>query len=125
MQYRVRFSIDVEERESRTATVLVVSGDVEWREVVARVLGQEGYQVLGARHEGHALVVSMRHSGPIDLLISDGSQGRRQSDFPARLFLDRPRLRLLHLATRPSSRDALVSATRDALVTSSCRTPPA
>ena len=115
MQRSVRVSIDVDEPTERAMTVLLVSDDGQWREVVARVLRQEGYDVLDARHEGHALVVSMRHSGPVDLLISDYRQGRRRSDFPRQLFADRPRLRLLHFDTRPGTRDALVAAARAAL----------
>lgn len=111
MQF-VRVTIDVAERAPKEPTVLVMSEDPDWRAVLRRVLEQEGYRVLDARHAGHALVASMRHEGTIDLLVTDGAQGRRRSDFAPKLFRDNPAMRLVHLEERPATREDLLKSFR-------------
>lgn len=110
MQFTVRLAIDVAEGARRQPTVLVMSEDQDWCAALRRVLEQEGYAVLTARHAGHALVTSMRHPGRVDLLVSDGGQGRRRSDLPLGIFRDNPGLRLLHLDQRPGTREQLLEA---------------
>lgn len=114
MQITVRLAIDVAEPAPRTPTVLLMSEDREWREAAGRALEREGFRVLPARHAGQALVESMRHPGAVDLLLTDGEQGLRRSDFPA-IFRDHPQAALLHLHTRPRSRDELLAAVTAAI----------
>src|SRR5512134_2939092 len=111
MQF-VRVTIDVVGRAPKQPTVLVISEDPDWRAVLRRVLEQEGYRVLDARHAGHALIASMRHEGTIDLLLTDGAQGRRRSDFAPKMFSDNPAMRLVHLEERPRTRDDLLKSLR-------------
>ncbi len=114
MQVIVRVPIEVAERASQTATILLLSDDTEWRATVERVLGQEGYRVVSVRHTGQALVESIRLNASIDLLLTDGDQGQRRSDFP-RIFKDHPRAALLHLRARPHTRDELLGAVESSL----------
>jgi CheY-like chemotaxis protein len=105
----VRLAIEVAERAPRLPTVLVVSEDRDWRAVLRRVLEQEGYRVLAARHAGHALITCVRYEGQVDLLLSDDEAGCSRSDLPIRLLKDHPRLRVLELQRRPRSREELVA----------------
>jgi CheY-like chemotaxis protein len=114
MQVTVRVAVKVAESATRTPTILVMSDDPDWRATAMRVLEQEGYRVLEARHAGQALVESTRHQGSVDLLLTDGDQGQRRSDF-TRIFRDHPGATLLHLPARPPTRDDLVSAVKTAI----------
>lgn len=114
MQFTVRLAIDPE-RARRLPTVLVMSDDEDWRAVLRRALEQEGYQVLTARHPGHALVTAVRHAGRIDLLVSDDHGGCRPRDLSPQLFAENPRMRVLHLDARPRSRDELIAAVTGAI----------
>ncbi len=109
MQVTVRIPINEANAVSRR-TILLLSEDPDWRSAVERVLGEEGHRVLSARHPGQALVESMRHDGRIDLLVTDGDHGRQRCDFPARIFADHPRAKLLHFSARPRTREELVAA---------------
>ncbi len=111
MQVTLRLAIGAADPGARTPTVLVMSDDADWRAAVRRVLEQEGYRVLAARHPGQALVQCMRHDGQIDLLLTDGDQGQRRTDFPG-IFRDHPRAQLLLLRARPATREDLVAAIR-------------
>jgi nitrogen-specific signal transduction histidine kinase len=51
-------------------TILLLEDDAGISELVQRILGQQGYRVLAARHTDDALLLGGK-SGPIDLLISD------------------------------------------------------
>jgi CheY-like chemotaxis protein len=112
----VRFAIEVAERPPRVPTVLVVSDDRDWRAVLRRVLEQEGYRVLAARHAGHALITCVRFEGEVDLLLSYASADGSRSDLPIRLLRDHPRLRVLELERRPRSREELVLTVKAALM---------
>ena len=96
------------------ATVLVMSADHDWQADVRRVLEREGYGVLAARHAGHALVTCVRHSGPVDLVIADGSLSAENGLAP--LTREQPGLRQLVLDRRPATSDELLGAVRAALV---------
>jgi two-component system cell cycle sensor histidine kinase/response regulator CckA len=52
-------------------TVLVVEDNAMIRNLVSRILGGEGYDVLVAKNGGEALQVSRGHRGPIHLLLTD------------------------------------------------------
>jgi len=54
-----------------TETVLVVEDDALLRGVAARILGEQGYQVLEAVSGGDALKVAEGHPKPIHLLLTD------------------------------------------------------
>lgn len=53
------------------ATVLLVDDDASVREYARRVLVLGGYQILEAADGEEALQLAARHTGPIDLLVSD------------------------------------------------------
>jgi|GEM_PF-392062 len=52
-------------------TILVVEDEESVRELARRILERRGYIVLTASGPGEALLISERHSGPIDLLLTD------------------------------------------------------
>lgn len=52
-------------------TVLVVEDDEAVRELAREILEKTGYTVLEARHGVEALLISDRHTGPIQLLLTD------------------------------------------------------
>jgi CheY-like chemotaxis protein len=61
-------------------TILLVEDESPVRNLVARVLRSNGYQVLGAATGEQALSMAAQHSGPIHLLLTDivmpGMSGR-------------------------------------------------
>jgi PAS domain S-box-containing protein len=61
----------VEGAPGGTETVLLVEDDDAVRQLNLEVLRAAGYAALEARHAGEALVIAERHSGPIQLLITD------------------------------------------------------
>lgn len=115
MQVTVRVAIEVAEPSAGLPTVLVVSEDPDWREAAGRALERGGYAVLGARHIGHALVTCVRHTGHVDLLLTEGPCGRRRTDIPQRILAQHPGIRLLHFDARPASSEALTAAVAAAL----------
>lgn len=52
-------------------TILLVEDEDLMRDVVARILIRNGYQVISANGGAQALDLAARHDGPIDLLLSD------------------------------------------------------
>lgn len=54
-----------------SATILLVEDEAELREIAREVLEASGYTVLEGRHGGEAILVSERHAGRIDLLVTD------------------------------------------------------
>jgi nitrogen-specific signal transduction histidine kinase/CheY-like chemotaxis protein len=54
-----------------TTTVLVVEPESGVRELIGEILEIHGYHVLAAHDSDEALAVSVRHQGPIALLIAD------------------------------------------------------
>jgi DNA-binding NtrC family response regulator len=112
----VRVDVEVGEPAAKPRTVLVLVDDVDWRDVVRRVLEQEGYVVLIARHAGHALLTCARHEGAIDLLISDEvTPDGRGRTIAKTLRAEQPGMRALLFGRRPAERDSLVAAVRSAL----------
>ena len=101
-------------------TVLLVTGDDDFRAVTGRVLAREGYRVVAAAHSGHALLASMT-SGPIDVLatemLMDDMSGPALAE---QLRRHHPGLHAIYLANpgtaerdgvlvRPFTRDALLA----------------
>lgn len=52
-------------------TILIVEDDVGVRTVISRTLARLGYQVLAADGGAEAIEIIHRHSGSIDLLLTD------------------------------------------------------
>jgi CheY-like chemotaxis protein len=70
--------------ERGTETILLVEDEDAVRRLVHDVLSQHGYVVLQASHPEEALEHSQRHTGRIDLLLTDivmpGMSGRELAD---------------------------------------------
>jgi CheY-like chemotaxis protein len=77
-------------------TVLVVDDTESLREMIERVLTTFGYRVLAARDGAHALEVSEKYHGQIDLLLTDVVMpGIGGPELAVRLRMRRPSLRVL------------------------------
>jgi PAS domain S-box-containing protein len=79
-----------------TETVLLVEDEPALRAVARRTLERQGYVVLEASHGEMALDIAARHTGALDLLMTDvvmpGISGR---ELATRLVAARPRVRVL------------------------------
>ncbi len=85
---------------SESPLVLLVEDDATVRELVTRVLRQEGYAVLKARHSTEALIFSGEFSGVIHLLLTDlcltpHISGRKLAEF---IRLSRPGIPVLYMS---------------------------
>lgn len=111
----LRFTVPISDR-APWPTVLVLAHDAEWRAAVARGLEREGFQVLTARHTGHALLVCRRFAKPVDLLIADAISDEGSGEAVAqRLAKEKPGMKQLLFTTRPRTRRALLRAVHHAL----------
>jgi nitrogen-specific signal transduction histidine kinase len=61
----------VADRTANTGTIMLVEDEAVLRGIARRVLIAMGYTVIEARHGGDAAILSAKHSGPIDLLVTD------------------------------------------------------
>jgi CheY-like chemotaxis protein len=81
-----------------TGTILLVEDEAGVRKLVAEILRTSGYTVLIAHHARDARSMAERHSGPIDLLITDvimpDMNGREVAD---QLLAMRPDLKVLFM----------------------------
>ena len=78
------------------ATILLVEDEQALREVTRRILVGAGYDVLVAANGADALEKIGRHSGPVDLLLSDVIMPQMPGPHLAtRLLAERPTLRVL------------------------------
>jgi len=59
------------EPASPLETILVVEDEAGIRALVRKILRRQGYEVLEAANGDEALAICRKHSGPIDLLITD------------------------------------------------------
>ena len=86
-------------QSSASETVLLVEDEESVRQLVRETLEAKGYKVLEADHGAAALQIAERHSGPIDILITDvvmpGMNGREVS---AQLCAAHPKTRVLYLS---------------------------
>lgn len=101
------------------STILIVTGDKNLSAAALRVLPQEGYDVLIARHSGHAFLAALTQ-GRIDILISELSLDDMTGEaLAATLRRHHPALRSLFIAdhagrqsmatlVRPFTRDELL-----------------
>jgi hypothetical protein len=82
-----------------TETVLVVEDSDDFREIVDRILSQNGYEVLVAGNGPDALEMARQYSGHIDLLLTDMIRPRMLgSELAPRLVASRPDLRVLYMS---------------------------
>jgi signal transduction histidine kinase len=80
-------------------TVLVVEPEAGVRELIGEILEIHGYHVLSARDLDEALAVSVRHQGPVALVIADLlSPGVSAEGFLQRLGPDRIGARVIYLS---------------------------
>jgi two-component system cell cycle sensor histidine kinase/response regulator CckA len=88
--------------EPGTETVLVAEDDDLVRGLATHVLRRNGYAVLEAASGEEALLLSDRHAGPIQLLVSDVVMPRMSGRVLAdRLRAQRPDLRVLLMSGHP------------------------
>jgi signal transduction histidine kinase/CheY-like chemotaxis protein len=81
-------------------TVLIVEPEAGVRELIGEILEIHGYHVLPARDLDEALAVSVRHQGPIALVIADLlSPGVSAEGFLQRLGSERAGARVLYLSS--------------------------
>lgn len=80
-------------------TVLLVEDEDGVRALMRQVLHKHGYNVLESRHGGEALLMCERHSGKIDLLLTDvvleQMSGRELAE---RLIRIRPEMKVLYVS---------------------------
>ena len=118
-----------EETSSPRRRVLFVHGDPDLREVVARVLEREHYEVTAVAHSGHAVLLG--RTGQFDALVAELSgpdisgptlwqQLERHCPGLAAVYLANPGTPegVDHLLVRPFTRDDLLDRLDHAL--SSC-----
>jgi PAS domain S-box-containing protein len=82
-----------------TETILIVEDEDEVRALACEVLATYGYEVLQARTPAEALLIAQRHTGPIQLLLTDvimpGMSGRMLAEQLAPL---RPEMSVLYMS---------------------------
>jgi CheY-like chemotaxis protein len=80
-------------------TILVVEDDDDLRDVVERILANNGYQVISAASGAKAIDAAKEHDGHIDLLLTDVVMPQMQGNEVARVIAaDRPGLRVLFMS---------------------------
>jgi two-component system cell cycle sensor histidine kinase/response regulator CckA len=80
-------------------TILLVEDDPLVRELAAEVLRGNGYQLLEASTPSVALEICNRHSGPIELLLTDVVMPEMNGGEMARLVQElRPNIRVLFMS---------------------------
>jgi CheY-like chemotaxis protein len=89
-------SLAADKPGSGTETVLVVEDEEMVRKVICETLAAAGYAVLEAGSSGEAVVLSAKHSGRIDLLVTDlVMPGRSGHELVARMGELRPDMAVL------------------------------
>ena len=70
--------------QGASETVMVVEDDENVRRLTARILGENGYQVIEADSGAQAVNLARHHDGPIHLLLTDvvmpGMSGKELAD---------------------------------------------
>src|SRR5213595_2196003 len=94
----------VDARSPRRRTVLIVTGDGNLGAAATRVLEHEAYDVVMARHAGHAFLAALTETR-IDVLISELTlDDMTGEDLAATLRRYHPQLRSLYIADEPVRR---------------------
>jgi two-component system cell cycle sensor histidine kinase/response regulator CckA len=79
-----------------TETILLVEDQDQVRAIVLSILRRQGYRVVAAQHAGEALLLSEKHSEPIDLLLTDVVMPQMSGpELAKRLAATRPEMRVL------------------------------
>jgi DNA-binding response OmpR family regulator len=90
---------------SRRETVLIVTGDCNLGVAATRVLEQEAYDVVTARHAGHAFLAALTETR-IDVLISELTlDDMTGEDLATTLRRYHPELRSLYIADEPAPQE--------------------
>jgi PAS domain S-box-containing protein len=85
-----------------TETILLVEDEPEVARLAEDILSDHGYAVLSATRPTEALLIAERHSGAIDLLLTDVVlPGMSGPDLAARLAGIRPHLPVLYMSGYP------------------------
>jgi signal transduction histidine kinase len=88
-----------ESKTSGRATVLLVEDETPLRKLISQVLKSAGHSVLEASSGDEALALSARHSGPIDLLLTDVIMpGMSGPELVAKLRSRRPAMTILFMS---------------------------
>jgi signal transduction histidine kinase len=83
----------------RAATILLVEDEDLVRRLARQLLQQAGYEVLEASRAETALELAARHSGPIELLLTDVMMpGLSGPQLAARVVAARPGIRVLYVS---------------------------
>ncbi len=105
---RVEAGVDAEEAPAPAApgrgseTILLVEDEAPVRDLTRRCLLQRGYSVIPACNAEDALEVLARHSGRVDLLLTDVVMpGASGPELARRLTADRPDLHVLFVSGYP------------------------
>jgi PAS domain S-box-containing protein len=86
-------------RARASETVLVVEDSDDLREIVDRILTQNGYKVIVAADGAEALATARQFAGHIDLLLTDVVMPHMQgNELAPRLLEARPDLRVLYMS---------------------------
>ena len=92
-------AVDVAPAIGGAETILLVEDDEQILKLGKRILGERGYAVLTALSPHAALELTLRHAGPIHLLVTDivmpGMNGRELRE---RLTVSRPALKCLFMS---------------------------
>jgi PAS domain S-box-containing protein len=95
--------------ELASETILLVEDDDDLRDVIERILTNNGYQVISASNGRAAIEAAGLHPGDIDLLLTDVVMPQMQGNELAKLIaVGRPRLRVLFMSgyAQPALGDA-------------------
>jgi len=85
-------------KDGRGGTILLVEDSDVVRDVIARMLEDDGYAVLPASGGEEALSISRRNDAPIDLLLTDIVMPEMSGvELADRLEKERPGLRILFM----------------------------
>ena len=85
--------------EPQGKTILIVDDDDQVREYIRVCLAPLGYNILEARFNSEALLLSQRHEGPIHLIIADVLMpGMCGPEFAAKVMAVRPEMKVLYVS---------------------------